>query len=254
MIEIPGHLVRRLKQARRVVFATGAGVSAESGVPTFRGAGGIWNKMRPEELASVDGFMKNPQLVWEWYQHRRNLMHEVVPNPGHHAIAAFEKHFPDTVVITQNIDSLHRRAGSSRVLELHGNISRNKCFTCGRMFEKEINPDDSLPRCDCGGMIRPDVVWFGEMLPQEVLQAAFAASEAAEVFFAVGTSAVVQPAASLPLAAARRGALLVEINIEPTPLTPVADIFIEGKSGDVLPQLLELFEHELKTPGGDAAP
>lgn len=249
--EIPESLIDRLGRARRVVFATGAGISAESGVPTFRGEGGIWNKMRPEELASVDGFMQNPNLVWEWYQHRRDLMSAVAPNPGHHAIAAFEKHFPDAVVITQNIDGLHRRAGSTRILELHGNISRNKCFDCGRLYEREIDPDAALPRCGCGGMIRPDVVWFGEMLPHDILQAAFEASEAAEVFFSVGTSAVVQPAASLPLVAARRGACLVEVNMEPTPLTPVADIFLQGKSGEILPLLLERFEAGRKRTEGN---
>jgi len=247
----PDSLLTRLQRARRVVFATGAGISAESGVPTFRGEGGIWNKMRPEELASVDGFMRNPQLVWEWYQHRRDLMSRVAPNPGHFAIAAFEKHLPELTVVTQNIDGLHRQAGSSRIMELHGNISRNKCFDCGRMYDKEINPDAGLPRCGCGGMIRPDVVWFGEMLPQEVLQAAFEAAETAEVFFSVGTSAVVQPAASLPLVAARRGAFLVEINLEPTPLTPVADVFLQGKSGDILPRLLEQFESRSKAASRD---
>jgi NAD-dependent deacetylase len=251
MSEIPDSLIDRLGRAHRVVFATGAGISAESGVPTFRGEGGIWNKMRPEELASVDGFMRNPQLVWEWYQHRRDLMSRVVPNPGHFAIAAFEKYFPESVVITQNIDGLHRQAGSSRILELHGDISRNKCFECGRLYDGEIDPDADLPRCGCGGMIRPDVVWFGEMLPHDVLQAAFEAAEAAEVFFAIGTSAVVQPAASLPLVAARRGACLVEVNLEPTPLTPVADVFLQGKSGEILPRLLEQFESRKKATSGD---
>jgi NAD-dependent deacetylase len=251
MEQIPDMLIGRLQRAHRVVFATGAGISAESGVPTFRGEGGIWNKMRPEELASVDGFMRNPQLVWQWYQHRRDLMSRVAPNPGHFAIAAFEKHFPELTVVTQNIDGLHHRAGSSRIMELHGSISRNKCFDCGRRYDREIDPDQELPRCGCGGMIRPDVVWFGEMLPQEVLQAAFAAAEAAEVFFSVGTSAVVQPAASLPLVAARRGAFLVEVNLEPTPLTPVADVFLQGKSGDVLPRLLARFESARPAASGD---
>ncbi len=242
MVAIPDKLMARLGRARRIVVATGAGVSAESGVPTFRGAGGIWSKMNPEELASVDGFMRNPQLIWEWYQHRRALMSHVQPNPGHYAIARFEQLFPEMVLITQNIDGLHRRAGSTKILELHGNIARNKCFECSRIYEKEINPDDPLPHCECGGMIRPDVVWFGEMLPHDILQAAYDASERAELFFAVGTSAVVQPAASLPLVAARRGALVVEVNIEPTGLTPVADIFLEGKSGEILPLVVEQFE------------
>lgn len=222
-----------------MVVATGAGVSAESGVPTFRGEHGIWKKMSATELASVDGFMRNPKLVWEWYQHRRQIMHDVEPNPGHYAIAVLEKIFPEFVLITQNVDGLHARAGSTRILELHGNITRNKCFECGRDFGREINPDEELPTCECGGMIRPDVVWFGEMLPQGILRRAFTAAEEAEVFFSVGTSAVVQPAASLPYMASRGGAYVVEINLDTTPLTPVSDLFLEGKSGEVLPRIVE---------------
>jgi len=240
MNEYPEILIERLKKATRVVVSTGAGVSAESGVPTFRGEGGIWNKMRPEELASVDGFMKNPKLVWEWYQHRRAIMNDVGPNPGHHAIAELENLFDDFTVITQNVDGLHARAGSSRILELHGNITRNKCFDCGAFFEQEIDPDDpELPRCHCGGMIRPDVVWFGEMLPEMVLREAFTRTEQAEVFFSVGTSTLVQPAASLPFLARRAGAFVVEVNIAPTDLTSAADVFLQGKSGEVLPGLVE---------------
>lgn len=239
MTEIPAELIERIRNAQKPVFSTGAGVSAESGVPTFRGEGGIWNKMRPEELASVDGFMQNPTLVWEWYQHRRNLMNGVDPNPGHQAIAEFEKRFPGTILITQNIDGLHDRAGSSNILELHGNIARNKCFDCGRPYTEEINIDDDFPHCDCGGKIRPDVVWFGEMLPQDIIGRAFRAAEEADLFFAVGTSAVVQPAASLPVIAGRAGAFVVEINLAQTPLTSVADLFLQGKSGDVLPRIMD---------------
>ncbi|MCP4570520.1 MAG: NAD-dependent deacylase [FCB group bacterium] len=239
MIEIPSDLIERIRNAQRPVFSTGAGVSAESGVPTFRGEGGIWNKMRPEELASVDGFMQNPTLVWEWYQHRRNLMSGVDPNPGHHAIAEFEKRFPGTILITQNIDGLHDRAGSSNILELHGNIARNKCFDCGRPYTEEINIEDDFPHCDCGGKIRPDVVWFGEMLPQNIISRAFRAAEEADLFFAVGTSAVVQPAASLPVIAGRAGAYVVEINLDQTALTSAADLFLQGKSGDVLPRIMD---------------
>jgi NAD-dependent deacetylase len=239
MVEIPEILIEKLARSHRIVFLTGAGVSAEAGVATFRGDGGIWSKMSPEELASVDGFMKNPQLVWEWYQHRRVLMHDVKPNAGHYAIAELEKMYPETTLITQNIDSLHARAGSTNILELHGNISRNKCFKCGRFYEKEINPNGEIPHCDCGGVIRPDVVWFGEMLPKEVISKAFQAAERAELFFSVGTSAIVQPAASLPLIASHNNAFVVEINIEPTELTRRADLFLQGKSGETLPRIVE---------------
>ncbi|MFH1699475.1 MAG: NAD-dependent deacylase [Candidatus Zixiibacteriota bacterium] len=238
MIEIPQELIERLKTSGKVVVSTGAGVSAESGVPTFRGEGGIWNKMNAEELASVDGFMANPNLVWEWYQYRRNLMSEVEPNGGHYAIAEFENIFDDFSLITQNVDDLHRRAGSSKIFELHGNITRNKCLDCQKMYHDEINLDVELPKCQCGGFIRPDVVWFGEMLPQDVLQSAFEAAEAAEVFFSVGTSTLVQPAASLPFIARRSGALVVEVNIEPTGLTEIADMFLQGPSGEVLPEIV----------------
>jgi len=236
---IPQELLDRLRKARKVVVSTGAGVSAESGVPTFRGAGGIWNKMNPEELASVDGFMKNPELVWRWYEYRRDLMKKVEPNPGHVAIAQLEKTCPEFTLITQNIDGLHARAGSKNILELHGNISRNKCLRCERPYNKEITFDEGLPQCDCGGMIRPDVVWFGELLPQDILRRAFQAAEEAQVFFSVGTSALVQPAASLPYMARRAGGYVVEVNLEPTGLTPLADLFLQGKSGEIFPRIID---------------
>jgi len=239
MDEIPDSLIERLNTAEYVVVSTGAGMSAESGVPTFRGEGGIWQKMRPEELASVEGFMSNPELVWEWYQYRRDLMKRVEPNPGHHAVADLEKRYDRFTLITQNIDGLHARAGSVNILELHGNISKNKCLKCERPYSGEIDLKDGLPLCECGGMIRPDVVWFGEMLPQDVLQNAFRATEEAEIFFSLGTSALVQPAASLPFMARRGGAYVVEVNIEPTGLTSVADVFLQGKTGEVLPRVVE---------------
>jgi NAD-dependent deacetylase len=239
MIEIPNDIYDRIRKANKVVVSTGAGVSAESGVPTFRGEGGIWKKMNAQELASVDGFMSNPDLVWEWYQYRRKLMSEVEPNPGHHAIAELEKLVSDFTLITQNIDGLHAQAGSVRILELHGNISRNKCLKCEKMYLKEIDLDGGLAYCECGGMIRPDVVWFGEMLPQEAIKGAFLAAEEADIFFSVGTSALVQPAASLPFIARRAGAYVVEVNVEPTGLTPTADLFLMGKSGEIFPRIID---------------
>jgi len=191
-------------------------------------------------LATVDAFMRNPKLVWEWYLHRRDLMSKVTPNPGHYAIAEMEKRFSEFTLITQNIDGLHRAAGSKNVLEIHGNITRNKCFECGQPFEGEISLESGkLPQCKCGGKIRPDVVWFGEMLPERALESAFKASERADLFFSVGTSALVHPAASMPFAAKRSGAYLVEINMEATPLTDYADMAIQGKSGEILSEIVK---------------
>jgi NAD-dependent deacetylase len=226
--------------AVRVVVLTGAGISAESGVPTFRGTDGLWSKFKPEELANVDAFMSNPDLVWSWYQHRREIINKVQPNEGHTSLARMEEKLADFTLVTQNVDGLHRRAGSRNVLELHGNILYNKCIKCSKMYQ--TLPDEeakSAPVCECGGRIRPDVVWFGEMLPQQILQSAFRAAEKAAVFFSIGTSALVHPAASLPVIAKQRGAYLVEINVETTVLTDYADEFLEGPSGEVLPSLMK---------------
>ena len=240
MIEFPEEFLKALKNASHVAVLTGAGISAESGVPTFRGEEGLWKKFRAEELATVDAFMNNPELVWEWYLWRRQLMSEVSPNPGHEALAEMEKHYDDFTLITQNVDGLHRTAGSRNILELHGNITLNKCFNCSKPYEGEIDiSGGQMPRCECGGKIRPDVVWFGELLPPAAINGAFAAAERSELFFSVGTSALVHPAASLPLAAKQRGAYLVEVNLDPTPLTGLADFSIQGKSGEILPQILQ---------------
>jgi NAD-dependent deacetylase len=236
--DIPQELVDRCAAADEVVAFTGAGVSAESGVPTFRGAGGIWTKFKPEELASMDAFMKNPALVWEWYAHRRAIMSSVQPNPGHLALAEMQEVFARMTVVTQNIDNLHRRAGSRRVHELHGNIERSYCMHCGKRFpEVALSRQGDVPRCPCGGTIRPDVVWFGEILPEDEWEASVSATSRADVFLSIGTSAIVYPAASLPYLAKRQGALLVEVNPEPTPLTETADWFLQGPAGEVLPAL-----------------
>jgi NAD-dependent deacetylase len=240
MFELPEDFLSILKSAGKVAVLTGAGISAESGVPTFRGDEGLWKKFRAEELATVSAFMDNPELVWEWYLWRRQLMADVKPNAGHYALVDLEKHYDSFALITQNVDGLHRRAGSKNILELHGNIELNKCFNCGKPFIGEISLDaDGMPICDCGGKIRPDVVWFGEMLPERAINGAFKASSEAELFISIGTSALVHPAASMPITAKQNGAYLVEFNLEPTPLTDYCDFYIHGKSGEILPEIVE---------------
>ncbi len=232
-------LISRLAGARSVVAFTGAGISAESGVPTFRGNEGLWKKFKPEELANLDAFMRNPELVWEWYAARKRIIADIEPNPGHHALAKMEQMFPRFTVITQNIDNLHRRAGSRNVFELHGNIERNYCMKCGIPYtNREILSQADVPRClKCNGLIRPDVVWFGEMLPEDEWEQSVRAAESADVFFSIGTSGVVYPAASMPIMAKRQGAYVIEINPEPTHLTDQADEFLMGASGAILPEL-----------------
>ncbi len=229
-----------LAEAERVVVLTGAGISAESGVPTFRGAGGLWRQHRPEDLATPEAVARGPRLVWEWYDWRRARVAKAEPNPGHLALAQLERRVPDFTLITQNVDGLHRRAGSRRVLKLHGDIWTLHCLGCGL---EETNHDVPLreipPRCSCGGLFRPGVVWFGEALPADVLRHAMEATVHAQVFLVVGTSAVVQPAASLPLLAQQNGAKLVEVNLEETPLSAQADASFWGKAGELLPRLLE---------------
>ncbi|MEN8191450.1 MAG: NAD-dependent deacylase [Bacteroidota bacterium] len=239
-MEIPKELIERLKSAKSILFFTGAGMSAESGIETFRGQGGLWNKMSPQELASIDGFMSNPNLVWEWYQYRRKIVRDTGPNPGHLAIAEFEKHYDDITVVTQNVDNLHYRAGSSNILEVHGNIERNFCMDCRTFYgiEKFIDVDEA-PKCPkCGGMIRPDVVWFGEMLPQDVFAEAERKAKMSDICFIVGTSAVVYPAAYIPISAKQGGSYLVEINIEMTDISGTVDCSLQGKAGEVLPNIL----------------
>ena len=232
-------ILERLKSATAVGVLTGAGMSAASGVPTFRGNDGLWKKFNPQELANVDAFLNNPKLVWEWYNWRRDLIGKVRPNLGHYALVDAETYFPEFTIITQNVDNLHQFAGSTNVLELHGNIMRNKCLDCsGGFYEKHID-QNNIPRCpDCNGMIRPDVVWFGEILPQDVLQKAQGSAMEADVFFTVGTSSTVEPAASLSYMAKGNGAYLVEINPEPTPLSDYADESIHIGSDVYLPRLV----------------
>ena len=240
--EFPSGLIESLRAARRITVLTGAGVSAESGVPTFRDAQtGLWARYRPEELATPEAFRRNPALVWPWYESRRARLETVEPNTGHVALVEFERRAPEFLLATQNVDGLHQRAGSRRVVELHGNITRTKCFEENVLVEQWPEDGSVPPRCPrCGGPLRPDVVWFNEMLPEAALAAAEAASRACDLFFSIGTSALVHPAASLAWAARQGGALLVEINPQSTPLTAHANHFLQGPSGQVLPDLLRV--------------
>ena len=245
MIEVSSDLKRHLRESKQVAALTGAGISAESGVPTFRDKDGLWEKFKPEELANFNAFIKNPDLVWEWYQHRRRVVSEVLPNAGHYALVEMENYYPEFLLITQNVDGLHRRAGSEKVQELHGNIQRNFCIDCKTNYEDLPEfKDNEAPRCKCSGLIRPDVVWFGEMLPEGAMMAAAEAAENCDLFFSIGTSALVYPAASLPEIAKNHGAYLVEINPNPTATSIYADELIEEKSGVALPELVSIMKAE----------
>ena len=237
----PIALVERLRGARTIAALTGAGVSAESGVPTFRDAQtGLWAKYDPHELATPSAFARNPKFVWDWYAWRRELVGHAAPNPGHRALAAIERRV-DFRLITQNVDGLHRAAGSSRVIELHGNLGRVRCSRgCGVVDEWHDATANEPPRCPtCNAYLRPDVVWFEEMLPADALAAAEEAAQACDVMMVIGTAAEVYPAAALPMTARAHGATIVEINPHATALTHAADHTLRGAAGVVLPALVQ---------------
>ena len=240
-MNFPEDFISLLRQTSKLVAITGAGVSQESGLRTFRDAQtGLWAQYKPEDLASPEAFRRDPKLIWDWYAWRREAVKGVRPNAGHYALADIETHVPEFTLITQNVDGLHRMAGSKKVLELHGNIQRVRCAECYTFTETWDDDTESVPQCSrCGGLLRPDVVWFGEALPRDQLEAAVEAARTCEVFFSIGTSGVVQPAASLAHAARNRGAVVVEINAEPTPLTQKANYAFHGKSGEILPELVK---------------
>ncbi len=240
-MDFPADLILFLKKADRVSVLTGAGVSQESGLHTFRDAqSGLWARYRPEDLASPEAFARDPKLVWDWYAWRREAIKGVRPNAGHYALVEMENQIPAFTLITQNVDGLHRFAGSRNVLELHGNILRVRCADCGTFSEAWGDDTESVPRCEkCAGLLRPDVVWFGESLPRAELESAVSAAREAQVFFSIGTSGVVQPAAALAHAARNKGSVVVEINAEPTPLTPKTDFAFHGRSGEILPELVK---------------
>jgi len=228
-----------LREASSVAVLTGAGVSAESGVPTFRGSDGLWKQYRAEELATPGAFARDPKLVWEWYDWRRSVIAAAKPNAGHFALAAAESRVRQFTLITQNVDGLHELAGSRNVLRLHGSIWMLRCLDCEREREDRRTPLPELPpRCECGGMLRPGVVWFGEALPRKVWRDAEAAARSADLFLLIGTSAVVYPAAGLAPIAKTAGARVVEINVAETGLSGGIDEFLKGPSGELLPQLM----------------
>jgi NAD-dependent deacetylase len=235
---------RMLQEARRVAVLTGAGISAESGLPTYRGATGLWAGFSMKEYASAEGFAHDPEKVWGWHDERRMVLAAVKPNPGHLALAELERQLKarggQFAMATQNVDGLHQAGGSQNVLELHGTILAVKCSRCERRREIGFEPITGVPRCDCGAPMRPDIVWFGEMLPEAVWQAAFQAASACDVFLTVGTSAVVYPAASLIEIAAGGGAKTVEVNPDATAVSGVVTISLRGKAGEILPALLAM--------------
>lgn len=235
----PG-LAAALSSAERVVVLTGAGVSAESGVPTFRDAQtGLWAQYDPAQLATPEAFRADPELVWRWYLWRRELVARAEPNAGHRALVELAARVPHLTLVTQNVDSLHQRAGSSGVLELHGNIMRTVCFGCRTPSGGLVDLTRGVPRCGfCGDLLRPDVVWFGEALPADTLTRAALESRQANLFLSAGTSSLVYPAASLPFEALTGGAALLEVNPDPTPLSTRARWSLRGPSGEILPALL----------------
>ena len=240
-MNFPAELISTLRGTTKLVALTGAGVSQESGLRTFRDAQtGLWAQYKPEDLASPQAFRRDPKLIWDWYAWRREAVKGVRPNAGHYALVEIETHIPEFTLITQNVDGLHRMAGSKNVLELHGNIQRVRCSECYTFAETWGDDTESVPQCSvCSGLLRPDVVWFGEALPRNQLEAAVEAARSCEVFFSIGTSGVVQPAASLAHAARNRGAVVVEVNAEPTLLTSKANYAFHGKSGEMLPELVK---------------
>lgn len=233
-------VAKQIKDAKKIVFVTGAGISQESGIPTFRGKDGYWRNNDPMQLATIDALYQNPKLVWEWYEDRRKNILDAQPNKGHLAIAELAKH-KDVIVLTQNIDGLHQRAGSTKVFELHGSIIRIKCTVCDYKDNISSSFDSLPPMCRCGNMLRPDVVWFGEPLPQNVWMEAITHAQSCDVMIIAGTSLIVSPANTLPMYAKQNGATLIEVNPEQTIMSENMDLSIRETSAVALPYLLSLF-------------
>jgi NAD-dependent deacetylase len=238
--KFPQLLLENLREAEHVAILTGAGISAESGLPTFRDPlTGLWAKYRPEDLINREAFQRDPKLVWDWFAWLKGLIDQAAPNPAHLALAALEELVPKVTLITQNIDGLHQQAGSTNVIELHGNLYHTKCFNEDRPITEWEKTDEVPPRCPrCGGLLRPDVVWFGEMLPKPALQAAAQAAQLCDVFFSIGTSGTVAPAAAIPIIALQSGAYVVHINLDVKNEDSELACRINGKAGEILPAML----------------
>lgn len=253
---VPEELSAKLATARHVVALTGSGISAESGVPTFRDAHtGLWAKYQPEQLATPEAFERDPKLVWDWYAWRRGLVADAEPNAAHRALVELAARVPRFTLVTQNVDGLHERAGSADVIEFHGNILRTRCSRgCGVVTEPIMRSDDAPPCCpSCGGFVRPDVVWFGEMIPRDALERAFAAAQDCDVFFSIGTSSAVYPAASLAEVATAAGAWLVEVNPRPTPHSRLARFLLTGSAGEIMPAVVAALAARVDAPAADRA-
>lgn len=235
-------VTEKIKNSKKIVFVTGAGISQESGIPTFRGKDGLWRKYDVMQLATINAFYENPQLVWEWYNERRRGIFAAKPNPGHYAIAELGK-YVDVVVLTQNIDGLHQRAGSLNVLELHGSIIRIKCTVCNFKEEMKKELNDVPPICKCGNILRPDVVWFGESLDQEIWKHAIIHASQCDVMIITGTSLVVSPANTLPIYAKQNNAMLIEINPEKTVMSSDMDYSLRKSSAIALSEFVSIFRN-----------
>lgn len=233
-------VVERLAQAKSLLVITGAGISAESGIPTFRGADGLWKNYRAEELATLDAFERDPATVWQWYDWRRGIIGKAEPNLGHLAIKELEDMFENFLLITQNVDGLHGRTGIKNIVEIHGNLWRTRCTREGKISMLMDVPLKSIPpKCDCGAVLRPDVVWFGESIPSYALELSFNVLEQCDALIVIGTSGVVYPVASFPQTVKDNGGYVVEVNVEPTPISSIANASLYGNSGDILPMIVK---------------
>jgi NAD-dependent deacetylase len=245
----PEALIDALRASRHVCVLSGSGISAESGVPTFREAQtGLWEKFDPHELATPEAFLRDPELIWRWYRWRRELVAKVEPNAGHRALVDLASRVREFTLITQNVDGLHQRAGSDNVIEFHGNIFEDRCFVEGCVVKDASDVSSAVPACPaCGGQLRPGVVWFGEAIPEDALNNAMAAASTCDLFFSIGTSSLVWPAAGLADTARAAGARIVEVNPNPTPLSDMSDFCLSGNAGTVLPELVSrLLASELR--------
>ncbi|MCB2146391.1 MAG: NAD-dependent deacylase [Deltaproteobacteria bacterium] len=251
MIQPIEHAAEILSTARRAVALTGAGISVESGIPPFRGKGGLWEKIDPMKVAHIDAFLKDPETVWKLLiKDMKRLLDTARPNPGHSGLADLERLGILKTVITQNVDGLHQMAGNSDVIEFHGNFAWQSCLDCNRSIEtSQVDLTTLPPRCSCGGILRPDCVFFGELIPQKALIRSQQVSAACDVMLVIGTSAMVQPAATMPFIAKDNGAFIIEINPEATPLTSrISNLPLLGDAGSIMPRLLKALRRRLATP------